>query len=612
MNQCNTIIFGKRSFQKNNEMYVNEVDLEIPHGEDYKIALEELKKITNCQIHGIDFLNYFQFGEDSFWWFIFPNIIPVYKKVINFIISFQSLLDKTHPRNIIVEDDFDKLNLIEQICIKNKIKLSYSKLKLSKFLIKQKLIKKFQKTRYAKITNSKIKRRKDLFRINEKSQISLENKIAFAIPTIYRRKIFDYAIGKSKSGEYIQQSLMNLIKNETIIGIDIDYTFKGNFEKSIERLDDSISWIPIESLILEKKSKSKNLFLEKYHKLLDDKEFQKLFLFDDIELWESIEETFQKMSFAPNLPFYVTLVESLLEYFKTNSPKAIFLPYETGPYALSIIIASKNTNIKTIGVSHGFIAKYFPMYSHYCCKSTDKMLGHPIPDTTLVFGDFAKQILVDAGYPSDQVVPFGNPAFFNLEKLQESLHKSQPKTKYNINNNQTVILFTSGKLQPKYVAHGSYDYDVQIWNKLIEKFANDENYFLILKPHPQEVDTTVYQKIIEKFKAKNTLILNGDLFELLFISDIVISVYSTTMIDALCFDKPVIQVKFKDEIHPIPFEQYGAVLTTKVDTLPSKILSILNDSEIKRAISKNLSKFLLEQYGLPEHNPEDKLQSVLK
>lgn len=606
-----SIVFGKRSFKKFNKIYVNEEDLEIPHGDDYKIALDELKKIVDSKLHGKNFLNHFEFGSDSLWWFIFPSTIPVYKKIINFIISFQELIQKENPSNIVVEENFEFLNIIKQICVKNEIKISYSKFKASRFLLKQKLLEKIQKIRFSKITNTKISERKNLFQKNIDSKVFLQDKIVFAIPTAYRRRIFDYSSGESKSGEYIQDSLMNLLKNESIVGIDIDYTFKGDLKKSSERLHDFIPWIPIESLVLDKKYQSQNNFLKNYANLLTDTEFQNLFTFNNIKLWENVKETFQKMSYAPNLPLHISLIESLLLHFKKDKPKTVFLPYETGPYALSIITACKIENIQTIGVSHAFISKNMPMYSHYSCKSKSNPLGHPIPDNTLVFGNFAKKILIDAGYPDTQVTAFGNPAFFNLKKLQDSLTKTQPKKKYQIKNNQKIILFTSGKLQPKYVTHGNYDYDVQIWNKLIEKFANNKNYFLILKPHPSETDVSVYQEAVQQFNAKNTLILNGDLFELLFISDIVVSVYSTTMLDAICFEKPVIQVKFKNETHPIPFEKYGVVLTSSTNNLHNSILQIFSNDEIKNDLHKNRIDFLSNQYGIPEDNPEGKIKDIL-
>lgn len=608
----NEIIYGKKSFQENGKIFVNEYDLEIPHGESYKTSLDELKKIKDLEFDKKKFLSHFDYKGSSMWWFIFPNINPVYKKVVNFIISFQKLIDEAKPSVVRIEDDFNMFNLIQQICSKNKIKLKYSKLNLSKFSMKKKIINNSKKSRFHKITEFKTNKRKKLFLKKNSSIPNINDKIIFAIPGFYRREIFNLKTGHSGAGEYIQQSVMDLLKDKKIVCIDVDYTFRGDYKKLEERLEEIIPWFPIELIINSKQGSVKKIFLQNYKKLLENKKFQNLFYFNEISLWQDLEEIFKEMAYAPNLPFYITLIENLKTYFSNNKPKAIFLPYETGPYALAIIISCKKLGIKTIGISHGFITKNLPMYAHYSCESLEYPLGHPIPNVTLVFGEFAKKVLVEDGYPDDQIVVFGNPAFFNMKKIESTLSKKPLKEKYKIQPNQQVILFTSGNLQPKYTSHGSYDYDVQIWEHLLEEFGNKENFFLILKPHPKERDVTIYKKAVKKHSVNNTLITHNALFELLYISSIVVSVFSTTMIDALCFKKPVIEVKFRDQKHPIPFEEYGAVVTARLDSLSSNIISISNESKKIQELALNRDQFLKDQFGLPELNPKIILQQILE
>ena len=613
MKEFKTIILGKTSSRKNDILYVKEADLEMPHGEDYKIAISELFKIQQQMINKTPFHKLFEYRDISLWWYIFPNIIPIYKKITNFIISFQNIIDKYNPTTIKIETEFfSKFSVIKQICENNNIELQHSKIKLSKYNLEKSLKEKSQKTRFTKITQEKIDSRNKLF-FNKFNKIpDISEKYVFAIPTVYRRKFFNFKKGVSENGEYIQQSIMDLLQNEQqIVGIDLDYTFRGDNKILKERLDDSLQWFPID-IILEKNSKDvHDLFLKKYQDILSTLEFQNLFTFHGISLWEHIENSFTEMNYAPNLPFYLRLIDSLFNFFMKNQPKAIFLPYETGPYALSIIKSAKQFKIKTIGVAHAFIAKHIPMYSHFQCETKNEPLGHPIPDTTLVFGEFAKNVLLENGYPEDAVKVFGNPAFFDLDKIEQKLHKKNLDEKYGIRSSQNIILFTTSKHQSYYSAHGTYDYDVEILKTLLENFSNNNDYFIILKPHPSEKNIEVYKKIIAKYGSKNIQIIRGDLFELLHLSSVVVSVYSTTMIDALCFKKPVIQVKFQTEIHPIPFEKYDTVLTSTISSLSDNIFTILNDDKLRNKLSKNRDIFLKEQYGLPEQNPQLELMKIL-
>ncbi len=74
----------------------------------------------------------------------------------------------------------------------------------------------------------------------------------------------------------------------------------------------------------------------------------------------------------------------------------------------------------------------------------------------------------------------------------------------------------------------------------------------VIKPHPAERDGIV-EKTLNK--VENAIILdhNFDLYSLLFISEVVITVYSTVSLEALMLGKPVILTNYIGVPNPIPF-----------------------------------------------------------
>ena len=125
-----------------------------------------------------------------------------------------------------------------------------------------------------------------------------------------------------------------------------------------------MNWFHAE-LILSKNDKNKfNNFLNNLKNIISDKNFQNLFEFKGISLWNTISPVFKMMSFSPYLPSYYDFLVSLDNLFKEKKPKMIFLSYETGPYGLAILLAAKKNGIKTVGVAHATIDKYNPMYSY--------------------------------------------------------------------------------------------------------------------------------------------------------------------------------------------------------------------------------------------------------
>ena len=612
MSNAYTIIFGFKSYTSDNKFFVKEEDFQIPIGEDsFGVPINELNKIQKILYDGKTIPQLLEYDEFSLWWFIRESIFPRFKKLVNFTTKFIDLVNKTNPEKIEI-CDLRYFEIIKQICISKQIQLKYSKISLIKFKIKNSIINYIQKYRFKKITKLKIQKR--LTAYNKTSNIpDINEGLIFAIPTIYRRLIINLKTGQSEKGEYIQQNIIDLLKkNHSIFGIDLDYTFKGETETLTERMNDNISWFPLELLLDHSmKNQKHDKLLNQYSNLIHDKKFQDLFNFQEIFLWKQLETIFQQMTFEPYLPYYMNLIDSLKKFFEKNRPKSIFLPYETGPYALSFIVTAKKFKIKTIGVAHAVVDKNNPEYSHDQLANEKNKHGFPIPDVTLLFGEFSKKNLLDRGYPPENFVVFGNPAFFNLDNIERNLQNKPLYDKYKIKKHQKIILFGSGMLQQYYTDQGRYDYDSQVWKNLLENFGNDDNYHVILKPHPQE-NINVYKKILDQYPCKNASIIQGDLYELIFISSVIISIFSTFMLDALVFKKPVIRVSFDNVLHTIPYDEFNVIVSTNLGNLSQHIKEIIYNDEIKDKLSKNRFQFVKYQFNIPEINPELILKKVLE
>jgi CDP-glycerol glycerophosphotransferase (TagB/SpsB family) len=607
------VVFGERSDKNDHYLYVKEEDFQILAGEEsFGIPLEQLMKIEKSKINSKSFLEYFSFSDFSFWWFLHPTIYPKIKKSINFIQKFQDFLIEKNPSKVIVNNNFLNLDLIEQICKKHNVELE----KNFSSNIKNKIFNSFrnnlQEKRYQKIYSKKIKKRKSIFHSKVNKIFDIQDKIIFAIPTIYHRKLIDHVTGNSYNGEYIQQNIIDYLKNDYgVIGIDLDYTLKGNFEVLKSRLDSNLNWIPGELFLLNSKDKSIFNFLKNYNIIIKNKIFQNLFQFEGISLWNTISYTFKMMNFESYIPSYLKFYLSLDHIFKEKKPKVIFLSYETGPYGLAIILAAQKNGIKTVGVAHGAIDKYNPMYSYDQIRNTKNSLGFPIPDIMLVHGEFSKNTLIEQGYPQNQIVVYGNTTFFNLDQLKNSLNQKTLFQKYGISEDQKVILYGTEFLQEYYSSQGKYNYNSLIWKNLLENFGNNSDYVLILKSHPNE-NTSIYEKILDDFHISNAKIVNDDLFELIHLSSIVVSVFSNIMTDALCFDKPVIRVTFNEIEHTVPYEKFGVIQSTNIENLTSNIVNLLTDNDLKLKLKINLKQFLKEQNNIPEKDPELILDSILK
>ena len=119
----------------------------------------------------------------------------------------------------------------------------------------------------------------------------------------------------------------------------------------------------------------------------------------------------------------------------------------------------------------------------------------------------------------------------------------------------------------------------------------------------------IYYELIKKYSSNNTFVSNENIFELISLSFVLVSVFSTTMYDALCFEKPVIRVNFSENFsHEIDLSKI--VIVSSLINLNDNIVDLsknfsFNDFSIKS------KEFIKEQFGLPEKNIKNKINNLL-
>ncbi len=612
-NKSTIVIYGTKSMKKNNSIYVNYKDFQNPfYNYEFNIdPINELKKLQRTQIDGSPVADLFAYEGVSLWWFFYPNFSYKFMEVIAFIKNFERFIEEVDPKIIKISDDFRNFEIIKQICEQKKIPLEFSNLNYSKFNLKKKV--KFrirQKSSKSKISK-KINQRISLFNKKKSSIPDVNNAILFTSYPTYRRYNLNPLTGNTEKGEYFIQNLIDLLdKNEKIIGIDL-YSYVSSDDTALEeRLELTMPWFPIE--ILFKKiiyTEKHNNFLKKYKKIINSKKFEKIFEFKNISYFNQIFPDFQDMKLEYHLPYWMNLIDSLNEFFSKNKPKAIFLTYETGPTSLAIISASKKFGIKTIGIQHGIIYGHHQQYAHEKFASAENTYGFPLPDKLILFGNYFKDLLIKNGYPPEILIPFCNPVFLNLKKIEIMLQEKKLHEKYGIGNDKKIILFTTNRLQEGYELTKKHNYDSQVWKHLLKNFANDDRFFLILKPHPMEIPS-IYEKMNKEFNASNAKIIQGSLLELVYLSSIVVSTYSTATMDSLCLKKPVIQVEFNDIKYPIPLG--NAVKTSSLKELSNNIIQIIENNSIKNELIANSKKFIKEHYNIPIEEADILLKELLK
>jgi len=586
--------------------------LDLPMGiETYENAIIFLKKLENDIIFSKKIHELFSIDDFSVWWFIYPSIFSSIQTWTNFISKFEITLIKNNITEIELVGEFEKYNIIKQICKKNKIHLHSSKYNEINLKLKKSIINKIQRTRYKKITKNKIADRIKIFEKKSNLIPNFKNKIIFAISTYYRSSVYNFEKNQTLSGEYIQGKIISILQkfNSQIVGFDIDYTFRGQPEILETRLNDTFPWLPLEIILTSKLTSNQSTFLKKYSDILKSLQFQECFKINKISFWNEIKFDFEKLTFSPHIPFYFQIINSLTKIFANNKPKSIFIPYETGPIALSILIACYRNNIKTFGIQHGLIYKNNSDYMHNNFRNFSNLNGFPLPDTLLLFGKYTLELLKSQNYPEKNLTVLGNIEFFDVNKIHNTLSIKKIITKYSLPTNKKIILFATSRIQNFYRGVGG-DHDERVLKSLLNSFGNSDEYLIILKPHPSEFIET-YSKIISSYNVNNFKIIQGNLFELIFVSNLVISIFSTVLVDSIALKKSTLRIKFEGSSPLIPYQNYNVLLECELNQLYNKINEFFNQDEEKNILNKNRDIFLKEHYNIPNYDVDSQLKSLL-
>ena len=583
-----------------------------------------LNSISCATVDSKTIVEWYQYGNTSLWWFVYRRIWTKIEECLRFIENLKTLIEDIRPQVFVVKGFYDKLDLIKQICVVYNIKLEIPIQSLRKVILQYNLKRKLWKVlvhRYDnKTKNKKIERiglAKDLIK-NSFDASSFRDCVIYLAGSNYRRDIYDWRNDEVISGEHIVQMVLErVIDVSKLLCIDVDYFYSSDNSGLEKRLKDPDKyWIPFEMFITDELQNGSKKPIEYLTKriiaLYEKKEFREAFVYQGIQMWSTLELLFKALMAKIYLPNYILTIEAAKLLLSQVRPKSIFLPYETGVYAMAFIVAAEELGIKTIGMQHGIIHKAHFDYSIDNLRTKTSSVGCPIPTYLLVFGEFYRKLLVETfSYPSDRVITVGNPAYESVPT--EIMDSRRQKILLDIGldpSKKTVLVATSGH-QAKY---GRGDYDVLIVKALSESLAQMGNDIQVLvKVHPIE-DAAEYLRIVREKNAPNlTVIEEYPIQQLIAICDVFVSVLSTTIFEAMVMNKPVIIVEISEKIHRdiMSVGESGAAMRSSFINLSNTILRVIGDSSLRKELSDKSSKAIKYHFNFPSSDINAKIAEIL-
>ena len=189
-----------------------------------------------------------------------------------------------------------------------------------------------------------------------------------------------------------------------------------------------------------------------------------------------------------------------------------------------------------------------------------------------------------------RVVVTGQPRYDILANINKIYSRTDFLKRFGINDMNRVLLWTTQ-------SHGlSNDENINNLNTIFSALKHIKQVSLIIKQHPDENDfhTQMILDHIEKYNAEAILMAkNSDTYEQLCACDILITRHSTTAIEAIALNKPVIILNLSGQPDPVDYVSCGvAAGVYEGDNLENVIKKLFQDDSDLR---KNRAEYVKQR-----------------
>ena len=352
-----------------------------------------------------------------------------------------------------------------------------------------------------------------------------------------------------------------------------------------------------------KVKKHVSLMYEKISELWTNQAIKKLFEIEEINLWDLIKDDFKE--FLKNrIALAIEEIELGIQLLKKEKFSYLIEWGYSLPFEKTMLLLAKRFGLKSLEIQHGVYGigkdKFGQRPTLFPCSKEADYLA--------VWGELTTKFFLDNNVDKDRVIEIGNPSYDNLFRLNKNYGSKR----------SGIILLATGGLGTSYSFHNTitvtkrYEDFIKQTCKVIKKLSNTK---IIVKLHPYSDDKINIPKIVHEIDKNIQIAKNENIIDLIRNSDLVISTYSTVIIEAMIMGKLTLAFRLLSdafESEHIPLQNSGASLTTdNPQEIPILIEKIFSDPKMREGLIRNSRKFL-DRYLSNQGNSSKKLSEFIK
>jgi hypothetical protein len=269
------------------------------------------------------------------------------------------------------------------------------------------------------------------------------------------------------------------------------------------------------------------------------------------------------------------------------SPQVALTYAEAGGWGRALVLEARRRQIASIGLQHGFIYRHWLNYRHERDEiAASGTPGCPIPDRTLVFDDYARTHLLDAGhFPDAAVTVTGSPRLDDLAARvgREREHRDAVRASFLAGGDRLAVLAAK---------HSEVAAVLPDFVRAVQTLPEAR---LVIKPHPAETPD-VYRSVCAGIANVAIAPADADLATLLAGADAIVTMNSTVAIDGLVLGIPALVVGLPSNLSP--FVDAGVMLgAATADEMRARLRALLYDPEVGRRLVDRGRQFA-DRFGM--------------
>lgn len=350
-----------------------------------------------------------------------------------------------------------------------------------------------------------------------------------------------------------------------------------------------------------------NPFYRYWKSIIADMEFQDKFEYKNLPIW-GILEKFIKELIIYDFSQTKKNITFLQRLYKALQPKLVVLREAVRMPERTILFTAKQANIPTLVIQHGILARR----NVHTRLDSDKIAlwGKAGIDWYRAYGRDVTKCVITGKLQHD---------ILNFQKDNYEREGRNILLRSGLDTEKQTILYLPAHLKTGRRAYDVYfspEMELISLNSIINLARSFPDKQLIIKIHPFDLLNveTLYNNPEIKKHPNIFVIKNVNTIPLVKVSSLVItSLFSSSAIDAVIFNKPVVTLNFYKREDLVPFAQRGVALgVTKPEQLPQAVRQIFEGQELKDRLASNRESFIYDYAYKIDGKSKQRVLSLIK